>query len=105
MYIGPRVLLLLAVLLGGIALQYLLSRTRSKWPGLILPGISFLISLVALANIGYYMAVRHIVLQSTLVLVIFNIPTAVYLAIYWAGRDKVKKKLSEEEKMNIHDLD
>jgi hypothetical protein len=75
-----------------------MSGTKSKWTGLILPGISFLISLIALLDIAFDMSMRHVLLQSTLVLVIFNIPTIVFLAIYSAGRDKVKK-------MNSQDLD
>ncbi|QRN84619.1 hypothetical protein JR334_06380 [Clostridia bacterium] len=105
MFISKKIFLLLAILVGSVALQYLLSRSKSKWLGLILPSISILISLVALLNMNYYMAVKNVLLQSTLVLTIFNIPTIVYVAIYVAGRDAVRKKLSAKEKMNIQDLD
>lgn len=104
MLIGRNIFFLLVIVVGGIALQYLLCRAKSKWTGLILPGISILISLIALLNIGYYMSMKHVLLQSTLVLAIFNIPTAIFLAIYSAGRDRIKK-LSDEDKMNIQDLD
>ena len=105
MWFAGNVMIIALVLAGAVALQFLLSRVRSRWPGLILPGLSVLISLIALLRVGYYMALRHVLLQGTLVLVVFNIPTVVYLAIYWSVRDQLRQKLSEEEKMHIHDLD
>ena len=36
-------------------------------------------------------------------LLVSNLPTLVLLAIYWAGRERVRKQ-SELDKMNIQDL-
>ena len=46
------ILFLLVVVVGGICLQIFLSRRRSRWPGLILPVISFLVSLLYLFNLA-----------------------------------------------------
>ena len=37
-----RILILLLVLVGSIFLQIFLSKRESRWPGLILPGLTFL---------------------------------------------------------------
>lgn len=46
----------------------------------------------------------QIVLRILSALTIFNIPTLILLAIYFASREK-RKKNKEIEKMNIQDLD
>lgn len=42
--------ILLALLVGGIFLQIYLSRRESRWPGLVLPMLTFLCSLVNVLN-------------------------------------------------------
>ena len=92
----------LVFVVGGIALQIFLSRRESKWPGLILPGLTFLYSLVMLLSAASYAGEIPWgpILAS---LVMGNIPTAVLLAIYYAAREKFRKR-SEMDKMNINDL-
>lgn len=93
-------LVLLAV--GGILLQIFLSRRESKWPGLVLPGITFLYSLVMVLSVAVYDG--RIPWGTILsVGVLGNLPTLVLLAIYWACREKLRKK-SEIDRMNIDDL-
>jgi peptidoglycan/LPS O-acetylase OafA/YrhL len=94
--------LILAVGVGGIFLQIFLSKRDSKWPGLILPGLTFLWSLVMVLNVvspdgsfpwGAILAA----------LLMGNIPTLILLAIYWAVREKRRTK-NQVDKTRIDDL-
>lgn len=93
----------LVVLVGGILLQIFLSRRESRWPGLVLPLLAFLWSLLGPLNVMDTGSVSQNVLTVLVTLLAGNIPTLVLLAIYWAVREKrrVKKQM---DKMNIHDL-
>ncbi len=94
--------LMLLVLAGVVFLQIFLSRRESKWPGLVLPGLTFLYSLLMLLSVAVYDGgfPWGPILAS---LVGGNIPTVILLAIYFACREKFRKR-SEMEKMNIDDL-
>ncbi|MCB6364704.1 hypothetical protein LI291_00650 [Intestinibacillus massiliensis] len=95
----------LAVLVGGVVLQIFLSRRESRWPGLVLPALTFLYSLLGLLGIlGYGMHTVQFALQAFVTMLMMNIPTLVLLAIYFACRSH-KKKAAELDKMNIQDLD
>ena len=98
-----KVLFLIVLLVGGILLQIFLSRRISRWPGLILPGITFLYSLVMLLSVAAYGGILETLRVMFAVFLLSNIPTAVLLAIYFAcrGADRTKKEL---EKMNSQDL-
>ena len=101
-----RLFLTLLLLAGVVALQIFLSSRESRWPGLALPAISFLIALLYPLNM---MAPSEgisagFVIQLLLVWLIANIPTIVLLAIYAACREKRKKK-KQMDRMNIQDLD
>lgn len=96
-------LVLLAVVVGGILLQIFLSKRESKWPGLVLPAISFLWSLLYLFNLMDTGSVVQNILTALLTVLLSNIPTLVLLAIYWAVREK-RRKRSELDKMSIDDL-
>lgn len=96
-------LVLLVVVVGGILLQIFLSKRESKWPGLVLPAISFLWSLLYLFNMMDTGSVVQNILTALLTVLLSNIPTLVLLAIYWAVREK-RRKRSELDKMNIDDL-
>lgn len=97
------ILFLLVVVVGGICLQIFLSRRRSRWPGLVLPVISFLVSLLYLFNLADTGSVVQNILMALVTLLVSNLPTLVLLAIYWAGRERVRSQ-SELDKMNIQDL-
>lgn len=96
-------LLWLVLIVGGVLLQIFLSKRESKWPGLVLPAISFLWSLLYLFNMMDTGSMVQNILTALLTMLLANIPTLVLLAIYWAVREK-RRKRSELDKMNIDDL-
>ena len=96
--------LLIAMAVGGILLQIFLSRMEKPWPGLILPGITFVLSLLPLlqvAAVGDPWTVTRVIL---VMILMGNIPTLVLLAI-WLGFRRGKKRRRQLEKMNIQDLE
>ena len=101
--IWVTLIVLLVLVVGGILLQIFLSKRESKRPGLVLPVISFLWSLLYLFNLMDTGSVVQNILMAILTILLTNIPTLVLLAIYWAVREK-RRKRSEIEKMNIDDL-
>ena len=93
---------LLVFVAGGVLLQIFLSRREGKWPGLVLPVLSFLYSLVmALSAVAYNGGIPWGPILASLIL--GNIPTALLLVIYFACREKLRKR-SELDKMQIKDL-
>lgn len=96
-------LFLIVLVVGGILLQIFLSKRESKWPGLVLPGITLLYSLVMLLNMAYFVSMARPLLAALGVFLTCNIPTFVLLAIYFACRSGRRKK-SEMERMSIDDL-
>lgn len=101
--VATTLLLFLALLVGGILLQIFLSKRESRWPGLILPAVTFLWSLVMLLSVAAYDSLAQAVVPILMVLILGNIPTAVLLAIYFACREK-RRKRSELDKMKLSDL-
>lgn len=95
----------IAFCVGMLALQAALARMESRWPGLVLPLITFLRSV--LTPIGMVGSAGGptvgFVLQVLLMWLLSNIPTAVLLAIYFACRTRQRCK-KQQEKMNIQDL-
>lgn len=99
-------LILLAFLAGIIWLQVFLSKKESKWPGLVMPIISFLFGLLYPLNMvapSEGVTVGFII-EMIIVWALGNIPTFVLLAIYFGCRGK-NRKHKELDKMNIQDLD
>ena len=95
-------LFLLVFVVGGIFLQIFLSKRESKWPGLILPILSFLYSLLmAFSAVAYKGGIPWGAILTSLIL--GNIPTVILLAIYAACREK-RRKRGELDKMQIKDL-
>ena len=93
---------LFAIVAGGILLQVFLSRREGKWPGLVLPVLSFLYSLVmAFSAVAYNGGIPWGPILASLIL--GNIPTAFLLVIYFACREKFRKR-NELDKMQINDL-
>ncbi len=89
-----------------VVLQIFLSRQQSRWLGLILPGLSFLWSLVMVFNAA---ALPGASLGSTiwmivLVLLLGNISTLLLLAIYAGCRSGIQKR-REMERMKAQDLE
>lgn len=126
-------LIIAAVFVGIIALEVWLSRRKSRWPGLIMPAITFVVSLflalgVMLFSVGGAATEVQVVDEETgevvyqeqtveteqdwtlgdaaqlgLVLLVGNIPTFVLLGAYYIGREKIRRE-KLLEKMNIQDL-
>ena len=92
----------LGLLVGIVLLQIFLSKREARWPGLILPLLTFLYSLLmACSAVAYEGGIPWGAILASLVL--GNIPTVILLAIYAAGRDRFRKR-SELDKMSIDDL-
>lgn len=112
MFFPIRILIVLLLLAAVIALEVFLSRRKAWWPGLVLPVLLFLYSIVAIISsiVGYY-AVYGEGIQVTasflgdLFLAFFqcNILTLVLLGVYFFCRRKEKHK-RQLDKMNIQDL-
>lgn len=108
MWIGSRFIVVvlsvvLVVLVGGVFLQIFLSRRESRWPGLVLPLLAFLQSLLLPLNVMDTGSVSQNILLVLVTLLAGNIPTLILLAIYWAVREK-RKVRNQLDKMNINDL-
>jgi len=98
-------LIIAALWAAGVWLQFILSKKESKWPGLILPGISFAMSLLALFGAAVYEGGtwKDELFMALSILLPLNIPTFILLAVYAACRSGNRRK-KDLEKMNIQDL-
>ena len=97
---------LLLLLAGAILLQIFLSRRASRWPGLLLPGVTFFYSLVMLLSVAAYNGnngMEGVVAALLSVLVLGNIPTVMLLIIYALCR-RGERMQRELNKMNAQDL-
>lgn len=105
MRVTTQILSALVFLGGAVLLQVWLSRRERRWPGLVLPALTFL------GSLGYplFMAVPAdgvtvgFAAQMVLVWLLANIPTMVLLAIYFICREEKRRK-KQLERMNIQDL-
>lgn len=99
-------LFILALLAGIIWLQIFLSKKESKWPGLVMPIISFLFGLLYPLNmvVPSEGVTVGFIIEMIIVWALGNIPTFVLLAIYFGCRGRNRKQ-KELDKMNIQDLD
>ena len=104
MLLASKALILRLVLLVGVpVLQVFLSRRENRWPGLLLPLLTFLYSLVMVCSVtAYEGGIPWGPILASLIL--GNIPTAVLLlVIYFACREKFRRR-SELDKTRIEDL-
>ena len=124
--ISGGLIILLALFAGIVVLQIYLSKKDNKWAGLILPFISFGISLLALLSVllfsahtgtsGYFVdgeyveqttvqiaSAGSIIGSAIYIFLLYNIPTGVLLSIYAGCRGK-KKRQRDLEKMSVQDL-
>lgn len=92
-------------LVGLIILQIFLSKRENKWLGLILPIINIIYSIMAVIGLFTFsgQSIGEIIMQLIMVFLVSNISTVILIAIYFACREKFKKK-KELDKMNIQDL-
>ena len=93
----------LLLLVGGVLLQIFLSKRESRWPGLVLPLLTFLCSLLGPLNVADTGSVSQNVLLVAVTLLAGNIPTLLLLAIYWAAREKHRVR-DQMEKMGKQDI-
>lgn len=91
-----RLMFLLVFFAGLIGLQVFLSRRKNKWLGLIFPLLCVTFSVVTIL-----LSVSPSWFPTALIM---NIPTIIFLVIYFACREQFKKS-NELEKMNIQDLE
>lgn len=100
-----RTLIFLLFIAGVIVLQVFLSKRESKWPGLVLPIISFLFSLLYPLNMAAPSegVAVGVIFQVLLVWLLGNIPTMILLAVYFGCRKKQHRN-KQLDKMNIQDL-
>ena len=112
-------IIILLVFIGSVVLQIFMSKSQSKWLGLLLPAISLLFSIIAVLGLVSFTilteesgkTILNVVqipkladlLTALYVFVLYNIPTAILLGIYYACREKTNKN-RELEKMNVQDL-
>lgn len=99
------IIIWIAVVVGGIVLQIFLSRRESRWPGLVLPAITFICSIVNVLGLTLYIggAAASWITMSIYTFLLMNIPTAVLMAVYAICREKSKRR-REMDRMNIQDL-
>ena len=104
--VAANLMILLILLVGILLLQIILSKREGKWPGLVLPIIAFLFGLLSPLNmiVPSEGVTAGFIVQMIMVWLLGNIPTMVFLAIYFACREK-KHRNKQLEKMNIQDLD
>lgn len=87
-----------------IVLEAFLSSSAHRWPGLVLPVIWLLLSLLLVVGNMLYMGSLWQTLGSMAVaLLLFNIPTLLLVAVYCVVRARMRRR-EQIEKMNIHDL-
>ena len=104
MSIMTNILLVLVFGVGTILLQIFLSRRQSRWPGLILPALTLLYSLVMVLNVANTGDLASALLAMGVTFLLSNLPTLILLVIYAACREKYRKK-KQMEKMDIQDLE
>ncbi len=83
-----------------LLLEFVLSRAESAVPGLVLPGLHALFTVLSVLMMVQPVSTFTVVTT----LLLYNIPTALYLAIYFAVRSK-RRKQKQLEQMNLQDLD
>lgn len=125
------IIVLLLFIAGSIWLQIFLSKTKNKWLGLIIPLICFIFSIFTILSLSMYTTTRSTSMTQSIgvevtdktitsqsekpsmismlatvipVFLITNIPTLIFLAIYFACREKLKLR-NELDKMNVQDLE
>ncbi|MCQ2425456.1 MAG: hypothetical protein MJ070_04870 [Lachnospiraceae bacterium] len=104
--VNVKVIIALAVIACIVCFQVFLSKRRAKWPGLVLPAISFpCATLFILAN---FMVPEDgvsfgLVLEMIAAVLLANIPTAILLIIYAICRKKMRRS-DQLKKMEIQDL-
>lgn len=106
MRIYLTILIAMALLIGITILQIFLSKKESKWPGLILPLICFIISIAIFDVKVSDSSIISVLLSLIASFMLYSIGTAILLIMYFVCRENNKKSKEKELiKMNIQDLE
>jgi hypothetical protein len=125
-------IVLLLILVGIVWLQIKLSKMQSKWFGLIIPFICLLFSIMAVLGMQMFsftgrsmtettidgvvvesetiqpptekLGIGEVLATSLPIFAFTNIPTIIFLGIYFVCREQLNKN-KELERMNIQDLE
>jgi len=97
------VIFLVVFLVGGIALQIYLSRRESRWPGLVLPVLTFIGTLLAVYQKCAWSKGELNVFAVYITVLAGSIPPLILLAVYWGVR-KRRRVQDQLDKMKIDDL-
>ena len=124
MYLPINLLILLVAVAFICMLQFKLSRSDGRFPGLVLPAVTLLYSLFAVAGMISFLMIQspqmeingqiiqeaiytsdigHVIWTALFTFIQLNIPTFILGAIYLSERKKISCK-TEIEKMRIQDL-
>lgn len=99
-----RITIVIVLMVLAVVLQMYFSRKPARWPGLVLPIIAFLFSLLYPLNMVDFGGDRGaLIAQLLLVWLLANIPTFIFLAIYFAARGRLRRA-REFERMDAQDL-
>ena len=85
-----------------LALEWLLARRERAWPGLVLPALQFVGSILAAIGLAFYQTPGEGG-SVPAVLLAYNMPTLMLLLVY-AGCRNNRRRRSQLEKMNVDDL-
>ena len=99
-----RITIVIVLMVLAVVLQMYFSRKPARWPGLVLPIIAFLFSLLYPLSMADFGGDRGAFLaQLRLVGLLANIPPFIFLAIYFAARGRLRRA-REFERMDAQDL-
>lgn len=80
------------IVVGGVLLQIFLSIRENKFLGLILPAISFLLSVIFMMMVINNESLAHPVFVGLATLGLYNVPTLVFLTVYFKSRKSKTKQ-------------
>ena len=106
-YILIVIWIFFVIVVGGL-IQARLSKKQEQSMGLILPTITFVLAtillLIVVVRVGGIPNFAEYIVDILIYFILFNIPTILYLIIYFVCRKSVEAN-KEIEKMNIMDLE
>lgn len=94
------VVFLIIFLILPFVLQFWLSNRESRYPGLVLPVMSFIFAVLTALGTAMYDGDPYVLVIPFL---LCNIPTVIHLVIYFSCREKFNRK-KRMDRMNIQDL-
>jgi len=88
-------------------LQYYLAKQKNASYSLILPGISFAVSLIAFFGYLFFSVTTNVfatLLSSVIIFGVYNIPTLIFMSIRKSVRAKLRRN-EDLERMSIQDIE